>query len=72
MQTSVPKEQLPTVFTTLGAIGMGTFGVSSLLMGIMADLFGIRSVFVLSGVLLALASWIAYRGRSSFQRTVQE
>lgn len=72
VQTSVPKEQLPTVFTTLGAIGMGTFGVSSLLMGIMADLFGIRSVFVLSGVLLALASWIAYRGRSSFQRTVQE
>lgn len=72
VQTSVPKEQLPTVFTTLGAIGMGTFGVSSLLMGILADLFGIRSVFVLSGVLLAIASWIAYRGRSSFQRTVQE
>lgn len=72
VQTSVPKEQLPTVFTTLGAIGMGTFGVSSLLMGIVADLFGIRAVFVLSGVLLAIASWIAYAGRSSFQRTVRE
>ncbi|KYG59969.1 MFS transporter [Planococcus maritimus] len=72
VQTSVPKEQLPTVFTTLGAIGMGTFGVSSLLMGILADLFGIRSVFVLSGVLLAIVSWIAYRGRSHFRRTVQE
>lgn len=71
VQTSVPKEQLPTVFTTLGAIGMGTFGVSSLLMGILADLFGIRSVFVLSGVLLAIASWIAYRGRLYFHRSVQ-
>lgn len=72
VQTSVPKEQLPTVFTTLGAIGMGTFGVSSLLMGVMADIFGIRSVFVLSGLLLAIVSGIAYRGRSSFQRMVKE
>lgn len=71
VQTSVPKEQLPTVFTTLGAIGMGTFGMASLLMGILADLFGIRFVFVFSGLLLAIASWIAYCGRSHFQRTVQ-
>lgn len=71
VQTSVPKEQLPTVFTTLGAIGMGTFGMASLLMGILADLFGIRFVFVFSGLLLAIASWIAYRGRSHFRRTVQ-
>ena len=71
VQTSVPKEQLPTVFTTLGAIGMGTFGMASLLMGILADLFGIRFVFVFSGLLLAIASWIAYRGRNHFRRTVQ-
>ena len=71
VQTSVPKEQLPTVFTTLGAIGMGTFAMASLLMGILADLFGIRFVFVFSGLLLAIASWIAYCGRSHFQRTVQ-
>ncbi|MFP3322765.1 MFS transporter [Planococcus sp. SIMBA_160] len=71
VQTSVPKEQLPTVFTTLGAIGMGTFGMASLLMGILADLFGIRFVFVFSGLLLAIASWIAYRGRSHFRRKVQ-
>lgn len=70
IQTSVPKSQLPTVFTTLGAIGTGTFGISSLFMGIVADAFGIRSVFILSGILLAAVSLIAFKGRLLFLRTV--
>lgn len=72
VQTSVPKDRLPTVFTTLGAIGTGTFGLASLLMGILADAFGIRSVFILSGLLLAVVSLIAYKGRVLLWRTVQE
>lgn len=70
VQTSVPLDRLPTVFTTLGAIGTGTFGVASLLMGILADAFGIRSVFMLSGILLAVVSLIAYKGRVLLWRTV--
>ncbi|SDI05370.1 Major Facilitator Superfamily protein [Planococcus glaciei] len=72
VQTSVPKNQLPMVFTTLGAIGTGTFGVASLMMGVLADAFGIRGVFVLSGILLAAVSLIAYKGRVLLWRTVQE
>ncbi|MGK7377338.1 MFS transporter [Planococcus sp. 1R117A] len=71
VQTSVPKAQLPTVFTTLGAIGTGIFGVASLLMGILADAFGIRSVFVLSGLLLAVVSLIAYKAKFHLWQAVQ-
>ena len=70
VQTSVPLDRLPTVFTTLGAIGTGTFGVASLMMGILADALGIRSVFMLSGILLAVVSLIAYKGRVLIWRTV--
>ncbi|WKA55986.1 MFS transporter [Planococcus shixiaomingii] len=72
VQTSVPKDRLPTIFTTLGAIGTGTFGIASLVMGILADAFGIRSVFVLSGILLAVVGLIAFKGRVLLWRTVQE
>ena len=70
VQTSVPKIQLPTVFTTLGAVSTGTFGIASLLMGILADAFGIRGVFILSGFLLAVVSLIAYKSRILLWRTV--
>lgn len=70
VQTSVSLDRLPTVFTTLGAIGTGTFGFASLLMGILADAFGIRSVFMVSGILLAAVSLIAYKGRILLWRTV--
>lgn len=72
IQKSVPKDSLPTVFTTLGAIGTGTFGISSLLMGILADALGVRSVFILSGLLLAVISLIVFRSRILFERIVQE
>ncbi|RLQ89866.1 MFS transporter [Planomicrobium sp. Y74] len=72
VQTSVQSDQLPTVYTTLGAIGTGTFGIASLLMGILADAFGIRSVFMLSGILLALVSLVAYQGRTLLWRTAQQ
>ena len=72
IQTSVPREALPTVFTTLGAIGTGTFGVASLLMGVLADAFGIRAVFILAGLLLAAASLIAFKGRIFLWKAAQE
>ncbi|TGB03688.1 MFS transporter [Halobacillus salinus] len=71
IQTSVPKEKLSTVYTSLGAIGTGVFGVSSLLVGAMADLFGVRTVFLLSGILLGLASMILYRNNALFVKNVE-
>lgn len=72
IQTSVSKEQLSTVYTSLGAIGTGIFGVGSLVMGVLADFLGIRMVFVISGLLLAIVSIIAYKNKQLFVRNVME
>lgn len=70
IQTSVSKEQLSTVYTSLGAIGTGIFGIGSLVMGVIADLVGIRLVFVISGLLLAIVSVIAQKNKQLFVRNV--
>ncbi len=72
IQTSVSKERLATVYTSLGAIGTGIFGVSSLVMGMIADLFGIRVVFVISGLLFAIISIIVHTNKQLFTRNVME
>lgn len=72
IQTSVSKEQLSTVYTSLGAIGTGIFGVGSLVMGVLADLLGIRIVFVISGLLLAIVSTFAHKNKQLFVRNVME
>jgi MFS transporter, DHA3 family, macrolide efflux protein len=66
IQTSVPKEQLATVYTSLGAIGTGVFGVGSIVMGLLADWLGVRMVFILSGLMLVLVSTIVYKGKPLF------
>lgn len=70
IQTSVSKEQLSTVYTSLGAIGTVIFGIGSLVMGIIADLVGVRMVFVISGLLLAIVSVIAHKNKQLFVRNV--
>ncbi len=72
IQTSVSKERLATVYTSLGAIGTGIFGVSSLVMGMIADLFGIRVVFVFWGLLFAIISIIVHTNKQLFTRNVME
>ncbi|WP_299510610.1 MFS transporter [uncultured Rummeliibacillus sp.] len=72
IQTSVSKERLATVYTSLGAIGTGIFGVSSLVMGMIPDLFGIRVVFVISGLLFAIISIIVHTNKQLFTRNVME
>jgi MFS transporter, DHA3 family, macrolide efflux protein len=66
VQTSVPKAKLSTVYTSLGAIGTGVFGLGSLVMGIVSDLFGVRVVFVISALLLTVVSTIAYKNKILF------
>lgn len=72
IQTSVSKEQLATVYTSLGAISTGIFGVSSLVMGMLADLLGVRIVFVISALLLAITSVIVHTNKQLFTRNVME
>ncbi|WNF25105.1 MFS transporter [Mesobacillus jeotgali] len=72
IQTSVTKEQLSTVYTSLGAIGTGIFGVGSLVMGLLADLLEIRIVFIISGILLAVVSLIVYKSKHLFVRNIIE
>ncbi len=72
IQTSVSKEQLATVYTSLGAIGTGIFGLGSLAMGLLADLLGVRIVFAISGLLLAIVSIIVYTNKQLFTRNVME
>lgn len=72
IQTSVSKEQLSTVYTSLGAIGTGIFGVGSLVMGLLADLLGIKVVFVISGLLLAIISTIVHKNKQLFVRNVMK
>lgn len=72
IQTSVPKEKLATVYTSLNTIGTGTFGVSSLIMGFLADFFGVRSVFIFSGLLLGIVSIMVFRNENYFRETGKE
>ncbi|MBV7504998.1 MFS transporter [Bacillus sp. sid0103] len=69
IQTSITKDQLATVYTSFGTISTGTFGISSLIMGVLSDYLGVRSVFVLSGVLLSIVFVIAYKKRQLFMKT---
>jgi len=72
IQTSVSKEQLSTVYTSLNAIGTGLFGIGSLMMGMLADLLGVQMVFLISGLLLAIVSTIVCKNKSLFVRNMMK
>lgn len=66
IQTSVPKEHLHTIYTSIGTISTGVFGMASLTMGVLSDFFGVRSVFFLSGVLLLIVCVLAIKDKELF------
>ncbi|QGM30623.1 MFS transporter [Bacillus sp. N3536] len=66
IQRSVPLEKLVTVYTSLGTVGTGLFGISSLAVGVAVDLVGVRVVFIISGALLLLVSLIVLRHKRLF------
>lgn len=68
IQKSVPKAELSSVFTSLSAISTGAFGISSLMMGIIADVIGVRAVFMISGLLLAVVCVIIVKNKHLFNR----
>lgn len=66
IQRSVSIEKLVTVYTSLGTVGSGIFGVSALAIGITADQVGIRAVFVISGLLLVIVALIVFLNKKLF------
>ena len=47
-QQTAPKEKLPLLYAAEGTIGTALFGIASLAFGLMADQWGVASVFFLS------------------------
>lgn len=72
VQTSVPIEKISTVYTSLGAVATGVFGIGSLLMGMISDLFGVRTVFIISAVLLIIVSSIVYKNKGLFVNNLKK
>lgn len=66
VQTSVTKEKLPTVYTSLNVIVTGVFGISSFILGILSEWYGVRMVFVVSSMMLFVVSLIAYKNKKFF------
>ncbi|MBP2005044.1 MFS family permease [Halobacillus andaensis] len=56
LQNEATVDDLPKIYGAQGAITSLTFGLSSLLLGGMADVFGVQYVFLLAGILLAIAA----------------
>ncbi|MCS5503213.1 hypothetical protein NY607_19070 [Lysinibacillus sp. A4] len=54
------------MYTSLNVIVTGVFGLSSLMMGMLSEWYGIRVVFFLSASMLLLVSVIAYKNKTSF------
>ncbi|UII57643.1 hypothetical protein LS684_09560 [Cytobacillus spongiae] len=55
---------MAAVYSSLGAIVTGTFGVSVLIMGAIAEHLGVRAVYLMASALLFIVSIIAYSARS--------
>lgn len=62
-QTCVPPKQLANVFSAADAVQSVLFALGSLLMGMLADWLGVRTVFILSALLLMLECAIIFMQR---------
>ncbi len=63
IQRAVSKDKLVIVYTSLGTVTTGIFGVSALGVGMLADLLGVRSVFIVSGILLLIVAFLVARNK---------
>lgn len=63
LQKNARMDALPHVFSVQGVISSVTFGISTLLMSFIADVYGIRFSFYLSVCCFLISGWISYRQR---------
>jgi len=68
IQKSVSRENIAVVYASMSTISTGTFGIAAVTMGLIAELIGIRAVFITASLLLLIVSITAFRGRHLFER----
>ncbi|MBN8237209.1 MFS transporter [Halobacillus kuroshimensis] len=66
LQHEASSDDLPKIYGAQGALTSLTFGFASLLLGGMADVFGVRYVFLFAGTLLAIAAVYLTASKQSF------
>lgn len=65
LQETVDNRSLPKVFAAHGTLMYGAFGLSVSIAGILADAFGVRTVYYGATVLLGISTWIGWSLRRS-------
>ncbi len=63
IQRSVSKAKLVTVYTSLGAVATGVFALSSLGVGVLSEMLGVRAVFIVSGILLLTVAIVVAKNK---------
>lgn len=66
IQQRISQDQLPLLYATQNIMYMGTFSIATLMMGSLAQLIGVKSVFILSAGLLLMTTVIAYKNKMVF------
>ncbi|MBO1298803.1 MULTISPECIES: MFS transporter [unclassified Enterococcus] len=66
IQQRAKEEKLLAVYAASGMIYMGTFSIAMLFMGRVADVFGVKLVYLFSGILLLLVSAIGQKKKNLF------
>lgn len=66
IQQKTSEEKLLSVYAISGVIHMGTFSTAMLVMGKIADLFGVKVVYLCSGILLILVALIGQYKKNLF------
>ncbi len=66
LQQEATSEELPKIYGAQGALTSLTFGLASLILGALADVFGVQYVFLIAGLLLATAAVYLVLSRGSF------
>lgn len=69
LQNEASSDDLPKIYGAQGALTSLTFGFASLLLGGMADVFGVQHVFLFAGTLLAIAAVYLAVSKQSFPTT---
>ncbi|EOL50791.1 MFS transporter [Enterococcus caccae] len=66
IQQKIPKDKLASIYASMNVLYTGTFALASVSMGLVSEYLGVRTVFVLSGILLFVVAMIAKNKESLF------
>lgn len=72
IQTHTEEKQLAKVFSARDVILTSFFGLSSLLVGALAEIAGVRSVFIIASLLLIISGLMYVRYRKVLSVSAEE